>query len=37
MPYKELLKYKTAMRRQAKKFSWQQSAKIVLKTLENEK
>lgn len=37
MPHKELLKYKTAMRRQVKKFDWQQSAKIILKTLENEK
>ena len=37
MPYKELLKYKTAMRRQAKKFDWQESAKIILKILEHEK
>lgn len=37
MPYKELLKYKTAMRRQAKKFDWQESAKIILKVLEHEK
>ncbi len=37
MPYKELLKYKTAMRRQAKKFDWQESAKTVLKVLEHEK
>lgn len=37
MPYKELLKYKTAMRRQVKKFSWQESAKTILKVLENEK
>ena len=37
MPYKELLKYKTAMRRQAKKFDWQASAKIILKILEHEK
>jgi len=37
MPYKELLKYKTAMRRQAKKFDWQESAKTILKVLEHEK
>lgn len=34
MPHKELLKYQTAMHRQVKKFSWKESAKIILKTLE---
>jgi len=34
MPHKELLKYKTAISRQSKKFSWKDSAKIILKTLE---
>lgn len=37
LPQKELAKYKSAMNRQIKKFEWQQSAKIILKTLENEK
>lgn len=35
MPHKELQKYKTAMQRQAKKFDWSRSAKIILKTLES--
>ena len=34
MPHKEVLKYKTAMYRQSKKFSWKESAKIILKNLE---
>lgn len=37
MPQKELNKYKTAIKRQSKKFSWQESAKIILKTLTHEK
>ncbi len=37
MPHKELLKFKTAMHRQSKKFSWHEAAKIILKTIENEK
>lgn len=32
--HKELLKQRTAMQRQVKKFSWAQSAKIILKVLE---
>lgn len=37
MPQKELLKFKTAMHRQTKKFSWHETAKIILKAIENEK
>lgn len=35
MPHKELLKYKTAMHRQTKKFNWRESAQVILKVLEN--
>ena len=35
MPHRELSKYQTAMQRQAKKFDWSRSAKIILKTLES--
>lgn len=35
MPQKEMQKYKTVMQRQAKKFAWSKSAKIILKTLES--
>ncbi len=34
LSHKEKLKYKTAMRRQVAKFSWEKSARIVLETLE---
>lgn len=35
IPHKELLKAKTTMHRQARKFDWQEAAKIILKTLES--
>lgn len=34
LPHKELLKRRTAMQRQSKKFSWNQSAKTILKVIE---
>lgn len=37
MPQKEMIKFKTAMHRQSKKFSWRETARIILKTIENEK
>lgn len=36
MPHKELLRRKTALHRQAKKFSWHESAKVILELLKSE-